>query len=218
MDNTYASSVVTKRQKQVLRVLYDHINGSGFPPTLAELRDEMNVVSNQGVLDILFALENKKCIKREEGSARAIKILDHGFKELGVNVLIPVVGDTSCGAFVEAIEQSGTWQVVSDEIERLEQVYFVKARGDSMIGAGIDDGDLVLIRDSKEFTSGKIVLAEHPCYGTTIKRFIYQNKSPYRYLKPENPKYEIIIFTKNVRLKAIALKVFKKSGEIINLA
>lgn len=199
-----------------MQILYNYINGSGFPPTLADLREELKVSSNQSVLDALALLESKEMIKREEGSARAIKILEKGFKELGVNPMISVVGSTSCGSFVEAIEQSGTWQTVSDEIEQLNNVYFIKARGDSMIDAGIDDGDLVLIRDSKEFTSGKIVLVE-TLYGTMIKRFIAQNKSPFRFLKPENPKYDIIIFTKNMRLRSLALKVFKKSGEIVNL-
>lgn len=219
MDIPHAVSKkkITKRQKQVLQILYNYINGSGFPPTLAELREEIGVSSNQAVLDILGALETKKFIKRAVGSARAIKILEDGFSELGAKPLIPIVGNSSGGTFLEAIEQADTWQEIGDEVEKLDKVYFVKVRGDSMINADIDDGDLVLVRDSKEFTSGKIVLAEHPCYGTTIKRFIYQNKSPHRYLKPENPNYDIIIFTKNVRLTGLALKVFKKNGDIINL-
>lgn len=207
---------ITKRQKDALQVLHRHINSSGFPPSFVELKDELGISSNQSLLDLLRALEEKKCIKRSQGAARAIRILKNGFRVLGVGPLIPMVGETAGGPVLEAIEQADTWKELGQEIEQLDQVFFVRIKGDSMINVGIDNGDVVLVKESKEFTSGKIVLAETP-YGTTLKRFIVQNKSPYRYLKPENPRHDIIIFTKNMRLRAIALKAFKQNGSIVDL-
>ncbi len=194
-----------------LNVLYTFIQSSGFPPSLAELKEELGISSNQSALDLLHALEEKLCIKRLEGAARAIRILSRGFEALGAKPLESIVGETATGPFLEAIEHAGTWHKVGEEIERLDQVIFVRVKGDSMIEAGIDDGDLVLVRESLEFNSGKVVLAETP-YGTTLKRFVLQNKSPFRFLKPENSKYDIMIFTKNMRLRGIAFKILKKDG------
>ncbi len=209
-------TVVTPRQNQALSVIHSYIQSSGFPPSLVELKQELGISSNQSVLDLLHALEEKRCIRRHEGSARAIRILSQGFHVLGVKPLVPVVGETAAGPFLEAIEHAGTWHEVGEDIDRLEQVIFVRVKGDSMIGAGIEDGDMVLVRESIEFSSGKVVLAETP-YGTTLKRFILQNKSPYKYLKPENPKHDILIFTKNIHMRGIAFKVFKQDGRALDV-
>ena len=77
-----------------------------------------------------------------------------------------------------------------------------------MINAGIEDGDVVLVREAKEFVSGEIVLAETP-EGTTVKRFISEDKPPYVYLKPENPNYENILFTDDVELKGKISSIMK---------
>ncbi len=197
-------------------MLYQYIHASGFPPSFAELKEELNVSSNQSVLDLLRALEEKRFIKRNEGSARAIRILKNGFDILRVKPLAPVVMETAAGPLLETIEQADSWREIGEDVEQLDKMVFVRIRGDSMIDVGIDDGDVVLVKESKEFTSGKIVLAE-TLYGSTIKRFIVQNKSPYRYLKPENSNHDIMIFTKNMRLRGIALKVFKQDGRALDL-
>ena len=208
--------MVTPRQNQALSVIHSYIQSSGFPPSLAELKQELGISSNQSALDLLHALEEKSCISRHEGAARAIRILSAGFSALGVKPLVPVVGETAAGPFLEAIEHAGTWHEVGEDVERLDQVIFVRVKGDSMVGADIEEGDLVLVRESLEFSSGKVVLAETP-YGTTLKRFILQNKSPYKYLKPENPNYDILIFTKNMRMRGIAFKIFKKDGRALDV-
>jgi len=81
--------------------------------------------------------------------------------------------------------------------------------GDSMINAGIDDGDVVLVQKAKEFSSGDIVLA-YDSGEATIKRFVSEDKPPYVYLKPENPKYENILFTDEMRLDGKILSVLNK--------
>ena len=85
----------------------------------------------------------------------------------------------------------------------------LKVSGDSMINAGIDDGDAVLVQTKKEFVSGEIVLADNGGEAT-IKRFMSDDKPPYVYLKPENPKYGNILFTDEVRLKGKVISVFNK--------
>ena len=75
-----------------------------------------------------------------------------------------------------------------------------------MINAGINDGSIVLIKEQKEFVSGDIVLAQVGD-DTTVKRFISEDKPPYLYLKPENPKYNIIFFTDQVELKGKVISI-----------
>jgi len=77
-----------------------------------------------------------------------------------------------------------------------------------MINAGIDDGDIVLVKSAKEFVSKDIVLADVEGE-STIKRFISEDKPPYLYLKPENPNHSIIYFTQSITLKGKVISVFK---------
>ena len=85
------------------------------------------------------------------------------------------------------------WKAISKDITRFQDnVYLVKVNGDSMIGAGINDGDIVLVKESKEFKNGDIVLAR-TSDDTTIKRFIQEKDEVY--LKPENPAYPNIYST-----------------------
>src|SRR3990167_8295911 len=117
-----------------------------------------------------------------------------GYELLGQPAFAPVLGTTTAGTPAEAVEITGEWQPISREISKLaEEMFMLKISGDSMINAGIDDGDAVLVQTKKEFISGEIVYAEIGDEGT-VKRFISEDKPPFIYLKPENPKYELIPF------------------------
>ena len=201
--------LITERQKQLLEVIYNFIKSTGYPPTFEEMRENLGVSSNQSVVDLLEKLKKLSLIKKNTG-ARTLAILPLGYKILGLPPLAPVLGVTTAGLFAEAIEVSGNWQVISPEISRFtEEILVLKVSGDSMINAGIDDGDAVLVQTKKEFVSGEIVLAENGGEAT-IKRFMSDDKPPYVYLKPENPKYGNILFTDEVRLKGKVVSVFSK--------
>ena len=77
-----------------------------------------------------------------------------------------------------------------------------------MINAGIDDGDVVLVKSQKEFVSGEVVLAQIGS-DSTVKRFMSEDKPPYVYLKPENPKYKNILFSDDAELKGKVISVLK---------
>lgn len=212
---------ITKRQKQVLKIIYNSLINAGFPPSFSELKEKLKISSNQTLLDLFLILERKNLIKREEGSARGIKILKSGYRAINVLPLAPVVGFTSAGSFTEAIEDISAWQPLSKELEALaDDVIILRVVGDSMINANINDGDPILFKKTNDFVSGDIVLAQTPD-GTTIKRFISQDKPPYKFLKPENPKYSNIPFTrettiigKMVKNNNAALEQNKKSVEV----
>jgi len=202
--------LITTRQKQVLSIIYNWIKSSGFPPSFNELKDELDISSNQTILDHLANLEKKKLIKREEGSARGIKILSKGYGVLGVNQLIPVVGTTAAGSFIEAIEEMENWEELSQEVAKLnDDLMIVKVSGDSMINAGINDGDFVLIKRTNSFKKGDIVLAQDSD-GTTLKRIIFE-RGKYL-LKAENPKYEKIELSEETEIIGILEKKYLKEN------
>jgi len=201
---------VTKRQKQLLSLIYHHIQETGFPPTFEEMREGLKVGSNQSVLDLLQKLGDKKMVKREEGVARGLIITPLGYKALGEPPLAPFLGATAAGVPVEMIEITGEWQPISPEVAELkEDVFLLRISGDSMVNAGIDNGDVVLVQKQKEFISGNVVLA-HDGGEATIKRFISDDTPPYLYLKPENPEYPVIPITEETRLVGKVLSVLKE--------
>jgi repressor LexA len=188
---------ITAKQKNALGAIYESIRSSGFPPTFADLREKLNVASNQAVLNFLESLEKKGFIKREDGQARSIKILPLGYKEIQKEPLIKIAGVSAAGSCTESFADAFTaWMPLSDQIFQNEKiskaqddVFVIQVYGDSMINAGIDDGNMLLIKKSKEFKSGDIVVARTE-NGTTVKKFIADGGK--RYLKPENPNYENI--------------------------
>lgn len=201
-------SSITSRQKELLRVIYDFLTDTGYPPSFEEMRENLGVSSNQSIVDLLEKLRRGGYVKKDSG-ARSIAITRLGYEAMGRPALAPVLGTTTAGLPAEAIQIAGEWRRLSDQVAKLaEEMFMLKISGDSMINAGIDDGDAVLVQTKKEFMSGEIVYAEIGNEGT-VKRFVSEDKPPYIYLKPENPKYENIIFTDEVRLKGKVVSILK---------
>lgn len=208
--NEYMDKPITKRQKELLCVIYGQIKDAGYPPTFEEMRQRLGVSSNQSIIDLLEKLRRASLIKKNDGF-RKVTLLPLAYELLGVPPLAAFLGVTSAGAPIQTLEISGEWHPVSKEISRLgEDIFMLKVSGDSMINAGIDDGDAVLVQTKKEFISGEIVFAHIGDEGT-IKRFISDDKPPFVYLKPENPAYEIIPFTEETTLKGKVVSVLKSN-------
>ncbi len=203
------SKTITKRQKELLFIIYNYIKNEGYPPTFEEMREKLNVSSNQSVIDLLNKLERQKIIKRNPSIARSIAILPVGYEILGNPPLAPFLGISSAGIPIDAIEISGEWKQISTDVSQFsDKVFLLKISGDSMINAGIEDGDIVLVKSEKEFVSGNIVLVRIGD-NVTVKRFISDDKPPYIYLKPENPKYDIILATHEMKLEGKVISVLK---------
>lgn len=200
------STKLTSKQKSVLELIYSSLETSGFPPTLADLREELGLASNQSVLNFLEALEKKECIKREEGQARSILILPLGYKEIGKDPLVKMAGYSAAGPYLESFLETFTFIPIETKVLENEKinrakdsVFVIQVIGDSMINAGINDGDNLLIRESKEYKSGDIVLAETE-EGATVKKFVAEGGK--RYLEPQNPAYQrMIIIPGEVRFR-----------------
>ena len=158
-------------------------------------------------------MENSGYIKREEGLARGLKILPKGYKALGVDMLVPAVGNSSCGPFVEAIQEVGNWislpgEMYKDEVtESKDKLFVIKVGGDSMINAGINNGDLLLIKQAHEFKNGDIVVADVDG-GWTMK--YYQRRNREVILIPANKDYPNIYPKHELRIGGVVVSLIKK--------
>lgn len=182
---------ITKRQKELLLAIYDSIKNEGFPPTFEELKEKLNISSNQAIIDHLNALEKKGLIKKEEGTARGIIIKPLGYEAIKREPLVRIAGAIAAGPAIAAIEQN-EWLTMPSGFQKYEDVYIVKVNGNSMIEAGIYDGDNVLIKKANEYKSGDIVLAR---IGDDVTLKTFTHKDGRTYLKPENPACRDIAIT-----------------------
>lgn len=201
-QNEKSFSNLTKRQRDVLTVLYQHISTEGYPPSFDNLRKLLDVSSNQTITDMLTILEKKGVIRRDEGNARGLSITRKGFDALGVQPLLPLAGASRGGPLVEAIAAHGEWRAAGtiSKLDAHREVFLIKVHGDSMEGV-IWDGDVVLVMPVQSWGDVKhrdIVLIE--CDGeTTVKRYV--QKGGRRYLEPENPAYQPITIKPGMRIQ-----------------
>ncbi len=181
---------MTKRQTELFRFIKSEIQENGLPPTVSEMAEALKVKSKNAVAKLLAALEEKGLVKRD-GRARGIAVRDEFGNEIKFGVLnVPVLGRIQAGMPVMVEQNIEEWINLPHSFLRgRKDVFLLQVRGDSMQGAGILEGDLVIVRPTREVKSGDIVVALlHD--EATVKRFIeIQGR---RYLKPENPKYENI--------------------------
>lgn len=203
MTERKKNTLLTKRQRDVLTMLYQHISTEGYPPSFDELRQLLDVSSNQTITDMFTALEKKGVIKREGGSARGLTITRKGFDVLSVQPLLPLAGASRGGPLTEAVAAAGEWCAVSKEISKLDpakNTFLIKVHGDSMEGI-IWDGDVVLVTPVtgwNEIKNRDIVLVESDGE-TTVKRYVIKNGR--RYLEPENPAHQPIPIISSMQIQ-----------------
>lgn len=189
---------LTDRQIEVLEFIIEHIQGTGFPPTIREIGEELQIKSTNGVNDHLKALEKKGYLSREDAKSRAIRpvFTPHGipFGE-DVPVLenvhsIPIVGRIAAGSPIAAIENADDHVTLGEGlIGKPTDVFGLVVRGDSMIEDGIFDGDYIFVKRQQEARNGEIVAAMVDGEAT-VKRF-YRESGRIR-LQPANSAMEPI--------------------------
>lgn len=184
---------LTEKQARVLEIISQKI-GAGIPPTLEELRQDLGMSSKNAVLAHLEALVKKGYIERSNKARdiRILKRLDHAGDgdyqvEPDFGLQLPLVGTVTAGAPVLTEENIERYVYVPHYLVNEKQPCFaLHVQGDSMINAGIHDGDLVIVQSTSQAKNGDIVVA---LIGNevTVKRLVDNGKD--RFLKPENPKY-----------------------------
>ena len=194
---------LTSRQRAVLDFITTSIDRRGYPPTLREIGNHLNIRSTNGVNDHLRALERKGYLTREDMKSRTLRPTDLAYSEIGKQppandvdmVEIPIVGSVAAGALQEAIESPSD----SVRIDRMligggRDVFGLKVRGDSMIDAGIHDGDYVFVRKQLTAERGEVIVAlvgeEATC------KYYFPEREHIR-LQPANDQMAPILIPKN---------------------
>ncbi|MEX2210071.1 MAG: transcriptional repressor LexA [Patescibacteria group bacterium] len=187
------SNKLSPRQRETFDVIQRHIKEHGLPPTIREIMAALKVSYPRGVQRHLEALEKKGYITRDSRS-RGITLAQR-FREAASDLAeqvtrLPVLGRIPAGGPSLATEYAEDWVTLPTDLTRGKRdVFILRAQGDSMIGAGIFDGDLLIVQPAEEAEHGDIVAA---LIGedATVKRLIKRRDAVY--LKPENPKYDNI--------------------------
>lgn len=176
---------LTGRQRQVLDFIASHIDGSGYPPTQREIARHLGVSGTLPVAKHLAALERKGCLRRDEGS-RGIALA--GFT--GGTQSLPIVGTVRAGNLSPAIEDiQGYFAVDRNEIKGAG-CFLLRVSGDSMITAGIFDGDLALVHPQPIAENRDTVVAMVD--GEATLKWFYREHDCIR-LQPANPNMKAII-------------------------
>lgn len=151
------SSTLTARQEQVLDCIRESQMETGMAPTRAEIATRMGFQSKNAASDHLRALERKGYIKLHGDRSRGIQLLDHAY--WGSADDLPIVGRVAAGTPIEAVENVERTVPVPPGLFRQRPTYLLRVQGDSMIEAGIFDGDLIAVRKSDTARNGEIVVA-----------------------------------------------------------
>ena len=182
---------LTSKQQKVLEVIRSNMRHSGQPPTVREIGREIGVLSSCTVQRHLDALEKKGFITRNRYKYRSIELADQPIPPFVRAVNVPIVGQIAAGAPILADEHiEDTFPLPMDLVSDNDDVFMLRIKGDSMINAGIFDGDLVAIRRQNVASNGEIVAAMIEDEAT-VKRF-YKDGRTVR-LVAENPAYEPIV-------------------------
>lgn len=179
-----------EKKQQIYEYIRGEIRDRGIPPTIREIGARFNISSTNGVRYFLGKLEEEGLIKRQNWTARGIKIVEGGPSFEGV--AIPILGRVPAGKPVFSEEYIEGTILVDGNIARGDGVFAVRVHGDSMIGAGINDGDIAVVRRNPYPQQGEIVVALIEDE-VTLKRLTKKNR--HIVLKAENEEYADIDLT-----------------------
>lgn len=181
------------RQIEVLQYIYEEVQEKGYPPTVREIGNAVKLSSTSTVHGHLSRLEKNGFIQRDPTKPRAIELTQAGLDKLGIlSDKMPLLGTVTAGAPILAVEEATDYFPVPPDLQsNAGSLFMLKIRGESMIDAGIFDGDSVIVRKQNTAENGDIVIAMTDDDEATCKRF-YKENNYYR-LQPENSIMDPII-------------------------
>ena len=194
------------KQLEILRYIYDTVEHRGFPPTVREICSAVKLSSTSTVHGHLARLERKGLLIKDATKPRALEITAEGKDALGIKPKeIPVVGVVTAGQPILAVQDIDEYFPLPPDLESdAGELFMLKVHGESMINAGILDGDSVIVRKQNSANNGEIVVAMTEDNEATVKRF-YKENGHYR-LQPENDTMDPIILPKvNILGKVVSL-------------
>ena len=186
-----AQGKITAKQEEILEYIKSQILERGFPPSVRDICEAVHLKSTSSVHSHLETLEKNGYIRRDPTKPRAIEILDDSFSfNRREKVNVPVIGHVAAGEPLLAEQNIENYFPIPMEYMPNKQTFMLKVHGESMINAGILDGDFVLVEQSAVADNGDIVVALLED-SATVKRF-YKEEGIFR-LQPENDALEPII-------------------------
>ena len=197
---------ISKKQMEILEYIKAQILERGFPPAVREICEAVHLKSTSSVHSHLETLEKNGYIRRDPTKPRAIEILDDTFnltrREL---VNVPIVGQVAAGEPILAQENIENYFPIPAEIMPNNQTFMLRVKGESMINAGILDGDMVLVEETHTASNGDMVVALIED-GATVKTF-YKEEGIFR-LQPENDNMDPIL-VKELMILGKVIGVFR---------
>lgn len=193
MSNTDLSD----KQQQILNFLKDEILAKGYPPTVREIGEAVGLRSTSSVYSQLENLERLGCIRRDPSKPRAIEIVDDEFNvSRRDTVNIPLVGQVAAGQPILAQQNIEDYFPIPAEYVPKNECFMLRVKGESMINAGIMNGDTILVERQETARNGQIVVALIDD-SATVKRFY--KEEDYIRLQPENDSMDPI-YVKNCQI------------------
>ena len=225
-------SMLTKKQKNLLLFINKKLRSSGISPSYEEMKSSLNLKSKSGIHRLISALEERGFIKRLAHKARALEVvklpetasandiyntfspsvikggLDETNSKKSDSGDLPVLGNIAAGTPVEAIQNEVSRIPLPSNIEKNGEYFGLKVQGDSMIEAGINDGDTVIVKKTDTADNGKIVVALIDDHEAMLKRIRRKGKTVA--LESANRNYETKIFGPDrVKVQGILVSLYR---------
>ncbi len=224
--------MLTKKQKNLLLFINKKLRSTGVSPSYEEMKESLSLKSKSGIHRLISALEERGFIKRLAHKARALEVIKlpetasandiynsfspsvikGGLDEENLNISndtdIPVLGKIAAGTPVEAIQNEVSRIPLPANIEKDGEFFGLKVQGDSMIEAGINDGDTVIVKKADTADNGKIVVALIDDHEAMLKRIRRKGKTVA--LESANRNYETKIFGPDrVKVQGILVSLYR---------
>ncbi|MCI8280449.1 MAG: transcriptional repressor LexA [Lachnospiraceae bacterium] len=182
---------ISEKQREILEFIKSEILNKGYPPAVRDICEAVHLKSTSSVHSHLETLEKNGYIRRDPTKPRAIEIIDDNFNLLRREVVnVPLIGRVAAGQPLLAVENIETYFPIPSEYMPNAETFMLKVKGESMINAGIFDGDNILVQKQADAQNGDMVVALVED-SATVKTF-FKEEGHYR-LQPENDTMEPII-------------------------
>ena len=224
-------SMLTKKQKNLLMFINRKLRSSGISPSYEEMKNSLNLKSKSGIHRLISALEERGFIKRLAHKARALEVLklpetasaNDIYNSFSPSVIkggldsentknnvnkIPILGKIAAGTQIEAIQNEVSRISIPDELSKNGEHFGLKVSGDSMIEAGINDGDTVIVKKTNTANNGQIVVALIDDHEAMLKRL--RKKGKVIALESANKRYETKIFGPDrVKVQGVLVSLYR---------
>jgi len=221
-------SMLTKKQRNLLLFINKKIRSTGVSPSYEEMKNSLNLKSKSGIHRLISALEERGFIKRLAHKARALEVLKlpetasandiynsfspsvikGGLDSENIKNKIPVLGKIAAGTPIEAIQNEVSRVTIPEDLSKNGEHFGLKISGDSMIEAGINDGDTIIVKKTNTANNGQIVVALIDDNEAMLKRI--RRKGKVIALESANEKYETKIFGPDrVKVQGVLVSLYR---------